>query len=57
MIAALSVLFLAAGALASPIDVSKINLAARDWDDYTADVTIHESCNPTQRRMLEKALA
>lgn len=57
MIAALSALFLVAGVLATPIDTSKINLVARDWDDYTADVTIHESCNSTQRRMLEKALA
>ncbi|WRT68180.1 uncharacterized protein IL334_005155 [Kwoniella shivajii] len=49
-----TVLFTAALAgfsVASPINV------ARDLKAYKTDVTIHESCNTTQRRMLEKALS
>ncbi|WVF72582.1 hypothetical protein IAT40_007399 [Kwoniella sp. CBS 6097] len=48
-------LALAGLAAASPIHMN-INVA-RDMKDYKTDVTIHESCNATQRRMLEKGLA
>ncbi|WVQ83153.1 hypothetical protein IAT38_005291 [Cryptococcus sp. DSM 104549] len=41
----------AGAALASPI------LVERDLKPYVSDITIHESCNSTQRRMLETALA
>lgn len=52
MIAALSSLaLLAVGATASPI-----SLVPRDLVAYNDKVTIHESCNATQRRMLEQAL-
>ncbi|OCF30862.1 hypothetical protein I316_07495 [Kwoniella heveanensis BCC8398] len=54
-------LALAGLAAASPIAVGanphmNINVA-RDLKEYKTDVEIHESCNATQRRMLEKALA
>lgn len=41
---------LAGAAVASP-------LSRREMHSYTQDVEIHESCNSTQRRMLEDALA
>ena len=56
MIAPISLALLASVAVASPV---KINIAAekRDMMAYSSEVTIHESCNSTQRRMLEQALA
>jgi hypothetical protein len=57
MIAAFtSVALLAAGAVASPINLAPM-FEKRELDTYTSDVTIHESCNATQRRFLERALA
>lgn len=57
MIAGLtSVALLAAGAIASPINLAS-TFEKRELDAYTSDVTIHESCNATQRRFLERALA
>jgi hypothetical protein len=41
---------LAGAALASPLN-------RREMRSYTQDVEIHESCNSTQRRMLEDAFA
>ena len=56
MLAALSSLALLAGAvLGSPINL--VDISPRSLDHYNPNVTIHESCNSTQRRMLEKALA
>ena len=56
MLAALSsITLLAAAALGSPINL--VDLAPRYADHYNPNVTIHESCNSTQRRMLEQALA
>jgi len=56
MIAPISLALLASVAVASPVN---INIAAekRDMMAYSSEVTIHESCNSTQRRMLEQALA
>ncbi|WWC63098.1 uncharacterized protein I303_105697 [Kwoniella dejecticola CBS 10117] len=47
---------ISAAALASVAIAGPINLA-RDLKEYKTDVEIHSSCNATQRRMLEKALA
>ncbi|KAK1922879.1 putative peptidase family-domain-containing protein [Papiliotrema laurentii] len=56
MLAALSSLALLAGAvLGSPINL--VDISPRSLDHYNPNVTIHESCNSTQRRMLEQALA
>lgn len=41
---------LAGAALASP-------LSRREMHAYTQDIEVHESCNSTQRRMLNDALA
>lgn len=43
-----------AGAIASPINLAA-QLAPRELKDKQTYITIHESCNATQRRMLEKA--
>lgn len=43
-----------AGALAGPINLAA-QLAPRELRDKQSYITIHESCNVTQRRMLEKA--
>ncbi|WVQ99805.1 hypothetical protein IAU59_006947 [Kwoniella sp. CBS 9459] len=63
MLAPIAATFALAGlAVASPIAVPdaaqhmNINVA-RDLKEYKTDVEIHESCNATQRRMLEKGLA
>ncbi|WWC90932.1 uncharacterized protein L201_005870 [Kwoniella dendrophila CBS 6074] len=49
-------MLIASAALAGVAMAGPINIA-RDLKEYKTDVTIHESCNSTQRRMLEKALA
>lgn len=43
-----------AGAIAGPINLAA-QLAPRELKDKQSYITIHESCNVTQRRMLEKA--
>jgi hypothetical protein len=43
---------LAGSAIASPVSFFKREIAAP-----VHDVTIHESCNSTERRMLQQALA
>lgn len=51
MLSSILALPLLAGAvLASPLN-------RREMNSYTQDVEIHESCNSTQRRMLEDAFA
>ena len=55
MIAPISFALLATAAIASPV---MVNIAEkREMKAYNPEVTIHESCNSTQRRMLERALA
>ncbi|WWD20704.1 hypothetical protein CI109_105180 [Kwoniella shandongensis] len=50
-------LIFAGVALTSLVAASPVNLATRDLKNYVTDITIHESCNSTQRRMLEQAFA
>ncbi|KAK6910705.1 hypothetical protein I203_104737 [Kwoniella mangroviensis CBS 8507] len=48
---------ISAAALAGVALASPINIARELNQNYKTDITIHESCNATQRRMLEKALS
>jgi hypothetical protein len=54
MLAALALTALAAGVSASPINVAE-HIAPRALKETQQYLTIHESCNNTQRRMLERA--
>lgn len=54
MLAALALSALA-GVSATPINLAA-HLAPRALKDTQQYITLHESCNATQRRMLERAL-
>lgn len=45
----------AVGAIASPVNIAA-TLGSRDLKQTQTWITIHESCNVTQRRMIERGL-
>jgi hypothetical protein len=55
--ALLTVAALLPAAIAGPVSPAARSLSKRDLKAYAEEVTIHSSCNVTQSRQLQKALA
>ena len=55
--ALLTVAALLPAAIAGPVNPAARSLSKRDLKAYAEEVTIHSSCNVTQSRQLQKALA